>query len=49
VKEVLDRMKVTGSARAGWPVLALGGRVIWMRGAVLEPEPGIVVEELSGK
>jgi tRNA(Ile)-lysidine synthase len=43
VKEVLERMHVTGSERAGWPVLELGGRVIWMRGTELEPEPGIRV------
>jgi tRNA(Ile)-lysidine synthase len=43
VKEVLERLRVTGTSRALWPVLELGGRIIWMRGADLEPEQGIAV------
>jgi tRNA(Ile)-lysidine synthase len=43
VKEVLERLKVTGSARALWPVLEAGDRIVWMKGVELEPEPGIVV------
>ncbi len=43
VKEVLERMHVTGSARANWPVLELGGRIVWMQGVQLEPEGGIEV------
>ena len=43
VKEVLERMRVTGTERRLWPVLELGGRILWMRGVVLEPEPGISV------
>jgi len=43
VKEVLERLHVTGSARALFPVLEFDGRIIWMRGAELEPEPGIAV------
>jgi tRNA(Ile)-lysidine synthase len=41
VKEVLERMHVSGPARAHWPVLELGGRIIWMQGVELEPEPGM--------
>ncbi len=41
VKEVLERLKVTGTARTLWPVLELGERIVWMRGAELEPEPGM--------
>jgi tRNA(Ile)-lysidine synthase len=44
VKEVLERLKVTGSSRSLWPVLEYDGRIIWMQGAELEPEPRIVVE-----
>jgi len=44
VKEVLERMRVTGTERRVWPVLEVGGRIVWMRGAELEPEPGIGVE-----
>lgn len=43
VKEVLERMRVTGSARAVWPVLECGGKIVWMQGAELEPEAGLGV------
>jgi tRNA(Ile)-lysidine synthase len=43
VKEVLERLRVFGSARTHWPVLELDGRVIWMQGVELEIEPGIEV------
>jgi len=44
VKEVLERLRVTGSGRALWPVLELDGRIVWMKGAELEPEPGMEIE-----
>jgi tRNA(Ile)-lysidine synthase len=47
VKEVLERMKVTGSSRAAWPVLEVDGRVVWMKGIELEPEPGLQVQATS--
>ena len=43
VKEVLERLQVTGSRRALWPVLEVDGRIVWMKGVELEPEPGIGV------
>jgi tRNA(Ile)-lysidine synthase len=43
VKEVLERMKVTGDDRAHWPVVEVAGRIIWMRGVELEPDPDIQV------
>ena len=43
VKEVLERMRVTGSSRAVWPVLEIAGRIVWMKGVELEPERGIAV------
>jgi tRNA(Ile)-lysidine synthase len=43
VKEVLERLRVTGTGRALWPVLELDGRIVWMRGVELEPEPGIAI------
>jgi tRNA(Ile)-lysidine synthase len=43
VKEVLERLRVTGSSRAVWPVLEVGGRIVWMKGVELEPEQGIAV------
>ena len=47
VKEVLERMHVTGTARANWPVLEMDGRIVWMQGVQLEPEPGIEVSVSS--
>lgn len=44
VKEILERLKVTGSARAEWPVLELDGRIVWMKGVEVEPEPGLMLE-----
>jgi len=41
VKEVLERLRVTGTARTLWPVLELDGRIAWMQGVELEPEHGI--------
>ena len=53
VKEVLERLRVTGSSRAFWPVLELDGSIAWMRGVEVEPEPGIRIEatrlETSGE
>ena len=46
VKEVLERLRVTGTTRALWPVLELDGRIVWMRGVELQPEPGIAVEAI---
>jgi tRNA(Ile)-lysidine synthase len=43
VKEVLERMKVTGADRAHWPVLEVGGRILWMRGVEIEPDPAIQI------
>jgi tRNA(Ile)-lysidine synthase len=43
VKEVLERMKVTGTGRAIWPVLEIDGRILWMKGIELEQDPGIEV------
>jgi len=41
VKEVLERLKVSGADRASWPVLELDGRIIWMQGVTVAEEPGI--------
>jgi tRNA(Ile)-lysidine synthase len=41
IKEVLERMKVTGGDRVHWPVLEVAGRILWMRGVELEPDPSI--------
>jgi tRNA(Ile)-lysidine synthase len=39
VKEVLERLRVTGTDRALWPVLEVDGQIVWMRGAELEHDP----------
>jgi len=44
VKEVLERMRVTGTDRALWPVLEVNGRILWMRGAELEPDPELTIQ-----
>ena len=44
VKEVLERMKITGDARTFWPVLEVEGRIVWMRGVAVEPGPERVTE-----
>lgn len=44
VKEVLERLRVTGTNRALWPVLEYDGRIVWMKGVELEPQHGIAVE-----
>ena len=43
VKEVLERLRVTGTERAYWPVLEVNGRIAWMHGVELEPVPGLVI------
>jgi tRNA(Ile)-lysidine synthase len=43
VKEVLERLKVTGSSRSLWPVLEHDGRILWMQGVELEPVPGVAI------
>ncbi len=43
VKEVLERLRVTGAERTIWPVLEFDGRVVWMRGVELEPGPGLKI------
>ena len=49
VKEVLERLKVTGFSRALWPVLELDGHIVWMQGVELEPVPGIRIASASLK
>ena len=43
VKEVLERLRVTGSDRAAWPVLEIDGKIVWMRGVEVESDPGLVI------
>jgi tRNA(Ile)-lysidine synthase len=41
VKEVLERMKVSGEERTLWPVLEVNGTILWMRGVEVEPDSAI--------
>ncbi len=43
IKEVLERLRVTGSGRAVWPVVEVDGRIVWMQGVELEPDGGVVI------
>jgi tRNA(Ile)-lysidine synthase len=45
VKELLQQMQVPVAARAGWPVVELDGRVIWMRGM---PSPPLALRTPQG-
>lgn len=47
VKEVLERLQVSGSDRTQWPVLEVGGRIVWMQGVDVEPVSGISVTVAS--
>jgi tRNA(Ile)-lysidine synthase len=43
VKEVLERLRVTGTDRALWPVLEVDGQIVWMRGVELEHDPRLTI------
>lgn len=49
VKEVLERLKVTGEARSIWPVVEWMGQLVWMQGVEVQPVDGVVIraEKLS--
>lgn len=51
IKEVLEKMHITGDKRSRWPVLEVVGRILWMQGVEVEPEPGlrVLVEPISGE
>ena len=44
---MLERLHVSGTARANWPVLEFDGRIVWMQGVQVEAEPGIDEEALA--
>jgi tRNA(Ile)-lysidine synthase len=50
VKEALQRLKATAEEKALWPLLIWQGRVVWMRGAEVQPapaDPTFLVTEIS--
>ena len=48
VKEVLDRLLAEGSERESWPVVEVGGRIVWMRGVELEAPEFVFIERAAG-
>lgn len=44
VKEVLERLKVTGEARTVWPVIEWLGQIVWMQGVEVQPAAGISIQ-----
>ena len=40
IKEVLERLNISGPDRAGWPVVEWDGTIVWMQAAQLEPTAG---------
>ena len=51
VKEILERMKVSGEDRTHWPVVEVAKRIVWMRGVELEPDEQVCAssEPLEGE
>ncbi|MGA2349426.1 MAG: tRNA lysidine(34) synthetase TilS [Terracidiphilus sp.] len=47
VKEVLERLHVTGSNRGLWPVLEYQGSIVWMKGVEAEPPAGVGIVATS--
>ena len=43
IKEVLERLKVTGTARAEWPVVEWRGQIVWMQGPELVGHPDLTI------
>jgi tRNA(Ile)-lysidine synthase len=43
IKEVLERLKVTGTDRGQWPVVEWQGRIVWMQGVELQPIPELAI------
>jgi tRNA(Ile)-lysidine synthase len=43
IKEVLERLKVTGAARAEWPVVEWKSQIVWMQGPELQPALGMSI------
>lgn len=41
LKEIFERMQVEREARKTWPVLEWQGRIVWMKGVEVEPEPEV--------
>jgi tRNA(Ile)-lysidine synthase len=43
IKEVLERLKISGSDRNIWPVVEWQGNIVWMRGTELQPNSELAI------
>jgi tRNA(Ile)-lysidine synthase len=43
IKEVLERLKVTGTSRAQWPVVEWQGQIVWMQGIEVQSISELVI------
>jgi tRNA(Ile)-lysidine synthase len=43
IKEVLDRLTITGLSRAQWPVVEWQGKIVWMQGVELQSIPELTI------
>jgi tRNA(Ile)-lysidine synthase len=41
LKEVFERMNVDADSRRKWPLLEWQGRIVWMKGIAVDPEPSV--------
>jgi tRNA(Ile)-lysidine synthase len=41
LKEIFERMQIEAEARRTWPVLEWQGRIVWMKGIEIDPEPDL--------
>jgi tRNA(Ile)-lysidine synthase len=50
LKELFERMQIETEARKSWPVLEWQGRIVWMKGIDIDPEPDVpfTVEVVPG-
>lgn len=43
IKEVLERLKVTGTSRAQWPVVEWQGQIVWMQGIEVQSISELII------
>jgi len=43
LKEVLERLKISGTDRAEWPVVEWQGQIVWMKGTELQSNPNLLI------
>ena len=43
IKEVLDRLRISGIARSEWPVIEWMGQIVWMKGVEVQAPSGLSI------